>query len=143
MGAYWYSYAMSIEEAIQEVDVFLTTIRDKQFEYPVFYDVEESKQFELGKEKLSAIIRAFLERVESAGYFVGLYGSASSLTTHTENDIKEKYTVWLAHWCENTITAVLTAFGSIPAKVRLTASAVMLTSTNAMSIILKGLRQRG
>lgn len=102
VGAYWYSYAMDENEARQEADVFLATIKDKQFEYPVFYDVEESKQFELGKEKLSAIIRAFLERVEAAGYFVGLYGSASSLVTHTENDIKEKYTIWLAHWCENT-----------------------------------------
>lgn len=102
VGAYWYSYAMSIEEAIQEADVFISTIKGKQFEYPVFYDVEESKQFELGKEKLSAIICAFLERVEAAGYFVGLYGSASSLTTHTADDIKRKYAIWLAHWCEST-----------------------------------------
>lgn len=46
VGAYWYSYAMSIEEAIQEAEVFISTIKGKQFEYPVFYDVEESKQFE-------------------------------------------------------------------------------------------------
>ena len=102
VGAYWYSYAMSIEEAIQEAEVFISTIKGKQFEYPVFYDVEESKQFALGKEKLSAIIRAFLERVEAAGYFVGLYGSASSLTTHTADDIKRKYAIWLAHWCDST-----------------------------------------
>lgn len=102
VGAYWYSYAMSIEEAVQEADVFISTIKGKQFEYPVFYDVEESNQFELGKEKLSAIIRAFLERVEAAGYFVGLYGSASSLTTHTADDIKRKYAIWLAHWCDST-----------------------------------------
>ena len=102
VGAYWYSYAMSIEDAIQEAEVFISTIKGKQFEYPVFYDVEESNQFELGKEKLSAIIRAFLERVEAAGYFVGLYGSASSLTTHTADDIKRKYAIWLAHWTEST-----------------------------------------
>lgn len=102
VGAYWYSYAMDENEARLEADVFLATIKGKQFEYPVFYDVEESKQFELGKEKLSAVIRAFLERVEAAGYFVGLYGSASSLVTHTGNDIKEKYTIWLAHWCDST-----------------------------------------
>lgn len=102
VGAYWYSYAMDEDEARQEADVFLAVIKGKQFEYPVFYDVEEKKQFELGKEKLSAIIRAFLERVEAAGYFVGLYGSASSLVTHTENDIKSRYAVWLAHWTERT-----------------------------------------
>lgn len=102
VGAYWYSYAMDEDEARQEADVFLAVIKGKQFEYPLFYDVEESKQFELGKEKVSAIMRAFLERVESAGYFVGLYGSAFSLVTHTENDIKSRYAVWLAHWTERT-----------------------------------------
>jgi len=47
-------------------------------------------------------MRAFLERVESAGYFTGLYGSASSLTTHTADDIKSRYTIWLAHWVNQT-----------------------------------------
>ena len=64
--------------------------------------MEEKKQFDLGKEKVSVIMRAFLERVESAGYFTGLYGCASSLTTHTANDIKSRYTIWLAHWCNQT-----------------------------------------
>lgn len=49
-----------------------------------------------------AIMRGLLERVEAAGYFVGLYGSASSLTTHTADDIKSRYTIWLAHWCDHT-----------------------------------------
>lgn len=102
IGAYWYSYAMSEDEARLEADVFLSVIKGKQFEFPVYFDAEEKKQFELGKEKLSAIMRAFLEKVESAGYFVGLYGSASSLTTHTSDDIKNRYTIWLAHWVEKT-----------------------------------------
>lgn len=102
IGAYWYSYAMSEDEARLEADVFLSVINGKQFEFPVYFDVEEKKQFDLGKEKTSAIMRAFLEKVESAGYFVGLYGSASSLTTHTADDIKNRYTIWLAHWVEKT-----------------------------------------
>ena len=102
VGAYWYSYAMSEDEARLEADVFLSVIKGKQFEFPVYYDVEEKKQFDLGKEKVSAIMRAFLERVEAAGYFVGLYGSASSLTTHTADDIKSRYTIWLAHWVNQT-----------------------------------------
>ena len=102
IGAYWYSYAMSEDEARLEADVLLSVIKEKQFEFPVYYDVEEKKQFDLGKEKVSAIMRAFLERVETAGYFVGLYGSASSLTTHTADDIKSRYTIWLAHWVDKT-----------------------------------------
>lgn len=102
VGAYWYSYAMTPEEARLEADVFLSVIEGKQFEMPAYFDLEEKKQFDLGKEKVSAIMRAFLERVESAGYFVGLYGSASSLTTHTADDIKSRYTIWLAHWTNQT-----------------------------------------
>ena len=102
VGAYWYSYAMSEDEARLEADVFLSIIKGKQFEFPVYYDVEEKKQFALGKEKVSAIMRAFLEKVEAAGYFVGLYGSASSLNTHTSDDIKSRYTIWLAHWVNQT-----------------------------------------
>lgn len=102
VGAYWYSYAMSEDEARLEADVFLSVIKGKQFEFPVYFDVEEKKQFDLGKEKVSAIMRAFLEKIEAAGYFVGLYGSASSLTTLTADDIKNRYTIWLAHWVEKT-----------------------------------------
>lgn len=102
VGAYWYSYAMSEDEARLEADVFLSVIKGKQFEMPVYFDLEEKKQFDLGKEKVSAIMRAFLERVESAGYFTGLYGSASSLKTHTADDIKSRYTIWLAHWTQQT-----------------------------------------
>lgn len=103
VGAYWYSYAMDEDEARQEADVFLSVIKGKQFEFPVYFDLEEKKQFDLGKDKVSAIMRAFLEKVEKAGYFVGLYGSASSLVTHTaDDDIKSRYTIWLAHWCDQT-----------------------------------------
>ena len=102
VGAYWYSYAMTPEEAELEADVFLSVIKGKQFEMPVYFDLEEKKQFDLGKEQVSAIMRAFLKKVESVGYFVGLYGSASSLTTHTADDIKSWYTIWLAHWVDKT-----------------------------------------
>ena len=102
VGAYWYSYAMTPEEAELEADVFLKVIKGKQFEMPVYFDLEEKKQFDLGKEKVSAIMRAFLEKVEKAGYFTGLYGSASSLSTHTADDIKSHYTIWLAHWVDKT-----------------------------------------
>ena len=102
VGAYWYSYAMTPEEAELEADVFLSVIKGKQFEMPVYFDLEEKKQFDLGKENVSAIMRAFLKKVESAGYFVGLYGSASSLTTHTADDIKSWFTIWLAHWVDQT-----------------------------------------
>lgn len=98
VGAYWYSYATSVEEAQQEANVFLSTIKRKQFEYPVYMDVEEQRQFTLGKKKVSEIIRAFCSVLEKAGYFVGLYMSASFLDKYVEDDVKKAYTVWVANY---------------------------------------------
>ena len=97
IGAYWYSYAMTPDEARQEADVFLEVIKGKHLEYPVYFDIEEQKQLALGKEKVSAIIKAFLEKVEKAGYWVGLYMSASPLSDCVTDDIKNRYAVWVAN----------------------------------------------
>lgn len=98
VGAYWYLDAMTVDDAKKEANAFIQRLAGKQFEYPVFLDLENEAQFKLGKEKVSALIRAFLERVEQAGYWVGLYGNLSSLTYYTTDDIKKRYSVWLAQW---------------------------------------------
>lgn len=98
IGAYWYSYATDVAGARAEADACIEILKGKQFEYPIFYDVEESNQFALGKDKVSAIIRAFLERVEAAGYWVGLYSSYSALMNYVADDIRTRYAIWLAHW---------------------------------------------
>ena len=97
VGAYGYSYAMDEDEARLEADVFMKVIKDKQFEYPVYFDIEESKQLALGKERVSAIITAFLDRVEQNKYWVGLYMSASPLTDCTTNEVKNRFAVWVAN----------------------------------------------
>ena len=98
VGAYWYLDALTVDDAKKEADAFIQRLAGKQFEYPVFLDLENEAQFRLGKEKVSALIRAFLERVEQAGYWVGLYGNLSSLTQFTDDDIKKRYSIWLAQW---------------------------------------------
>lgn len=97
-GAYWYSYATSEDEARKEAAVCLEVLKGKQFEYPIYYDVEEQRIFNLGKEKVSAIINAFLTELEKAGYYAGLYMSTYYLTTFTTDFIKHRFTVWVAHY---------------------------------------------
>ena len=97
-GCYWYSYAMDVEGAKKEAQACIEVIKGKQFEYPVFFDLEENKQFALGKDKVSEIMRTFIETVEAAGYWVGLYGSYSSLMNYTSDYIRTNKAIWLAHW---------------------------------------------
>lgn len=97
-GVYWYSYARTEAEAEQEAAVCLEIIRGRQLEYPVFFDVEEPAVLRLGKAQVSKVVRAFLRKVEAAGWFVGLYTSAHHLRDYIEDDVKQRYTVWVAHY---------------------------------------------
>ena len=97
-GAYWYSYAKSVSEIQTEAEVFLQAIAGKQFAYPVYLDFEENSQFALGKAKCSEMAKAFLEIVEKAGYFAGLYSSKSHLETYFTEELRNRYAVWVAHY---------------------------------------------
>lgn len=97
-GAYWFSYAMSADEAKCEAQVFLQTIKGKSFEYPVYMDLELAKQFALGKAACSAIVDAFLSVLEQSGYYAGLYCSTYYLDNYLSDSIKSRYTVWCAQY---------------------------------------------
>lgn len=97
-GAYWYSYAKSVEEAKQEAKTFLQIISEKTFEYPVYIDLEEKSQFALGKKICSDIVQAFCDVMENAGYYAGLYCSTSYLDSHISDSVKSRYAIWVAQY---------------------------------------------
>ena len=96
-GTYWYSYANSVSEIQTEARVFLEAIKGKQFEYPVYLDFEEESQFKLGKATCTAMAEAFLDIIEKAGYYAGLYCSTYYLSNYFDDTVRDRYTVWLAH----------------------------------------------
>lgn len=115
VGAYWYSYALTPAEIKKEAEVFLATIKGKQFEYPVFLDLEEADQFKTGKSNVSAMIKAFCDVMEKAGYFVGLYTNTSTLLNYITDDVKARYALWVADWrgyCGYTGTKVMWQMGT-------------------------------
>lgn len=98
VGAYWYSYATSASEAEAEAKACLECIKDKQFEYPIFYDVEESNTLKLGKSTVSSIIKTFCSYLEKQVYFVGLYMSRSALSSYVTDEVQKAYALWVAEW---------------------------------------------
>lgn len=98
VGAYWYSYAKTPEEAKLEAAACINTLKGTQLEYPIYYDVEENSQYNLGKATVSAIIKAFCEAMEAAGYWVGVYTNTSWYNSVIDDTIKTKYAMWIAHW---------------------------------------------
>lgn len=98
LGAYWYSYAMSKEDAIKEAKACIEIIKNKQFEYPIYFDIEESKQFALGKTICSEMCKAFCDTLEQAGYWAGIYASASRLKNYISSEVTNRYAIWVAHY---------------------------------------------
>lgn len=97
-GVYWYSYAVDAEDAVREAMACLEVIRGYDLDYPVFFDVEEPFQIEMDSDSLSAIVDAFCSTIESYGYYVSIYSSASFLNYNMNRELFDKYDVWVAHY---------------------------------------------
>lgn len=100
-GVYLYSYATNLKMAQSEVDHTLRLIKDYQLEYPVFLDVEDRSQLNLPKEELINIVKYYCEKIEAAGYYVGIYASLSTLNGILNSDELSKYDKWVAEWSKD------------------------------------------
>lgn len=99
VGAYFYSGkgSTSAEAGKQDAQQFLEMLKGKKFDLPVYYDVEE--QAPADREGTTQAAIAFCEAMESAGYFVGIYGSEiSGFIDRMERAKLTAYTLWVANY---------------------------------------------
>lgn len=97
VGAYWYSYATTVEAAKAEVRNCMKTIGGKEFDLPVFLDVEEYRQAVLPRRTLTDIISTFCDGIRDNGFESGLYSAKSMLVDSAYPDeLSSKYLIWLA-----------------------------------------------
>ena len=96
VGAYWYSYATSVADAKREANYFMQHLSGKQFEWPVYYDIEEQSQFDAGIH--NSIAKAFCDILEANHYYCGIYSSGSKWSYSFSKEVSSRYTVWIAHW---------------------------------------------
>ena len=93
VGAYWYSYATTADEAKQEAYVFLKVLDGKLFEYPVAFDIEEK----LSLANASELCDAFCSEIEKNGYYTAIYSFKNAFENNITSDIKNKYDTFLSH----------------------------------------------
>ena len=101
VGAYWYSYATTVDGAEEEARAFLQRLKGKKFEYPVYYDIEEEKIYNTGKNNISNMLERFCTILEENGYYCGIYGNKYSLTNFYTKSVLNRYDIWLAHYTKN------------------------------------------
>lgn len=98
VGAYFFGYAMTTSAAVKEADYCAKIIAGKQFDYPIFYDVEAARM-DQGRSDTTAIVRAFCERLESYGYWVGFYTNLDWYNSKLDGPgLAARFSFWLAWW---------------------------------------------
>lgn len=99
VGAYWYSYADSINDAEKEAKACLECIENKYFDMPIYYDLEDYSMVKLGKTKLTAIAERFCETIKKSNYRAGVYANLNWFNNCLDYDeLKRKYSIWLAQY---------------------------------------------
>lgn len=102
-GVYFFSQAVSVDEAREEAAFVLDFLGGASLEYPVVFDYEidpegvSSRTEDVTDEDAVAIAEAFCSAVEAGGYDAMLYGNASDLDRVYGGDL-ERYPLWYAEY---------------------------------------------
>ncbi len=106
IGAYFFSTAISVEEALEEAAWTCAYIAQYKITYPVVYNCEGfktagSRNYNLSNDVRSANAMAFLELVESQGYKGMFYASKSELQNSNywnTKTIDAEYDMWVSQY---------------------------------------------
>lgn len=100
-GAYWWSDAVTPEEAREEARAFLKEMEGLKPTYPLWMDQEYgSPHQKCTKEQRTDMVKAFLDTLEEAGYYAGLYCSYDWIMNWLEPERLTSYDKWIAQYAE-------------------------------------------
>lgn len=106
LGVYFFSTAVSEEEAREEADWVAELIAGYPITYPVVYDCEnfnepDSRQYFMNKTERTDVALAFLEAIEKHGYEGMFYASKVDMELEKSwevSRIEEDYKIWVAQY---------------------------------------------
>lgn len=108
LGAYFFSTAVSQEEAEEEAKWAAAMLEGYPITYPVAYDCEgfedpESRQYGMTKTERTDVALAFLKTIERLGYEGMFYASKNMMEANAKwetNRIDPNYKIWVAQYPE-------------------------------------------
>lgn len=98
VGAYFYTYAENKDEQNRELELFLTALSGKAFEYPVFVDVEAKCLTALDKTTVSNLIKREMDILDQKGYTPGWYSYTNYINSYIDRTILKDYPLWIADY---------------------------------------------
>ena len=102
IGVYWYSYADSISDAVNEANACLACLNGRKLDLPVYYDLEEPWQQSFGRATLTTMAEKFCDTIKKHGYRAGVYANAYWFSQCLNySTLRNKYSIWLAQWASS------------------------------------------
>lgn len=99
VGCYWYSCADSAAFGKAEAEfLYNNCLKGRQFEYPIYIDVEEVRWQAKNRRGVTDAIVAFCEYLSRLGYVCGIYASLDWFANKIDTSRLNLYTKWVAAW---------------------------------------------
>ncbi len=108
IGVYFFTQALTEEEALEEADFVLDLIKDYPISYPVAIDTEyvsaadaRTNLTELTKEERSKLLCVFCERIKENGYYPMVYASENWLRRNLDASMLQQYEIWAPQYLDS------------------------------------------
>ncbi|MGN0167768.1 MAG: glycoside hydrolase family 25 protein [Acetatifactor sp.] len=101
VGVYFFSQAITKEEAVEEANMVLENLGEYKISYPVAFDMEliendTARTDTLSRSERTEITKAFLDTISAAGYKTIIYGNKEWLMKQIDMSKLTAYDVWLS-----------------------------------------------
>lgn len=105
VGAYFFSQAISVEEAVEEAELCIDILRDHSLDLPLVFDWEyvsdSARTGNMDAETVTACALAFCKTVEDAGYEAMIYFNPHIAGEYLDLTRLTAYPFWLALYSDN------------------------------------------
>ena len=107
VGIYFFSQAVSVEEAREEAEYVLSVLGGAELQYPIAFDSEETVLGSRGRtagltnDEMTRIAQAFCTRIQQDGYTAMVYGNVYDLARFNRT-FKESVKIWWAEYGDPT-----------------------------------------
>lgn len=98
VGAYYYTTTTDPDEAAGDARHCLEIIGGRSMDMPIYIDVEDPSQGNVGARRLTDVCLAFMREIENAGHRGGVYMMGSWWTGKVHADELRPYANWIAWW---------------------------------------------
>lgn len=100
VGIYVFSQAINEVEAVKEASLAVSLAKGYKLTYPIFIDTESSggRADKIDVATRTAVVNAFCQTVQSAGYQAGIYASKAWFETKLSMGSVGNYRIWLAQY---------------------------------------------